>query len=122
VDDRDGNITIEPAGVYGVEARNSHGHGDIELTLPGNASATVDGRTRNGDIVSDFPLAISGDDSKTASGKIGSGQAKVTLSTDVGDVRIKRGETQGTVTAPPKTPAAPKAPKAPKAPAESEEQ
>jgi Putative adhesin/Domain of unknown function (DUF5668) len=123
VDDRDGNITIEPAGVYGVEARNSHGHGDIELTLPSNASATVDGRTRNGDIVSDFPLAISGDDSKTASGKIGGGQAKVTLSTDVGDVRIKRGEqSQGSVPAPPKTPAMPKAPKTPKAPAEPVEQ
>jgi hypothetical protein len=109
--------------VYGVEARNSHGHGDIELTLPSNASATVDGRTRNGDIVSDFPLAISGDDSKTASGKIGGGQAKVTLSTDVGDVRIKRGEqSQGSVPAPPKTPAMPKAPKTPKAPAEPVEQ
>jgi DUF4097 and DUF4098 domain-containing protein YvlB len=123
IDDRDGNISIEPVGVYSVEARNSHGHGDVVVTLPGNASATVDGRTRNGDIVSDFPLSISGDESKTVTGRIGGGQAKITLSTDVGDVRIKRGEEQNAV-APltPATPKVPKAPKAPKAPAEAVEQ
>jgi hypothetical protein len=84
----------------------------------------VDGRTRNGDIVSDFPLNISGDESKTVSGKIGGGQAKIALNTDVGDVRIKRGDqSQGLVPAVPKMPAAPKTPKAPKAaPAEPVEQ
>ncbi len=123
VDDRDGNISIEPAGNYGVEARNSHGHGDIELTLPQNASATVDGRTRNGDIVSDFPLSVNGDESKTISGKIGGGQAKITLNTDVGDLRIKRGDdTQGAAPAPPKAPVTPKQPKTPKAAPESVEQ
>ena len=111
VDNRDGNITIEPAGVYSVDAHNSHGHGDVELTLPGNASATVDGRTRNGDIVSDFPLTISGEDSKTVTGTIGGGHAKIAISTDVGDLRIKRGDVS-TVSAP----AAPKAPKAPVTP------
>ena len=119
VDDRDGNINIEPAGVYNVEARNSSGKGDLELTLPPNASATIDGRTRNGDIVSDFPLSISGDESKTVSGRIGSGTAKIQISTDVGDLRIKRGSLEPP--APPADsaePASPKAPhlKAPKAP------
>jgi DUF4097 and DUF4098 domain-containing protein YvlB len=125
VNDRDGNISIEPAGAYGVEARNSHGHGDIELTLPSNASVTVDGHTRNGDIVSDFPLTVSGDESKTVSGRIGGGQAKITVSTDVGDVRIKRGEeAQGAVPAAPKslTPAVPKPPKTQKTTPEPVEQ
>ena len=48
VEDRDGTISVEPAGVYAVDAKN--GKGDIELTLPPNASATVDGRSRNGDM------------------------------------------------------------------------
>ena len=89
VDDRRGQISIEPAGNYNVEAKN--GKGDVEITLPPNASASVDGHTHNGDIVSDFGLSINGDESKTVSGRIGAGQAKVSLSADVGDVHIKKG-------------------------------
>ena len=74
VDDSRGQISIEPAGAYSVDAKN--GKGDVEVTLPPNASATVDGHTHNGDIVSDYPLAINGDESKTISGRIGSGQSK----------------------------------------------
>ena len=86
------------------------------MTLPPDASAAIDGRTHNGDIVSDFPLEISGDESKTVSGRIGSGQAKITLSADVGDLRIKKGS--GFPAAPP-TPTAdssPTSPPSPKAP------
>ncbi|MDR3751642.1 MAG: DUF4097 family beta strand repeat-containing protein, partial [Terracidiphilus sp.] len=43
VEDRDGRIAIEPAGNYNMEAKNSKG--DVEITLPPNASASVDGRT-----------------------------------------------------------------------------
>ena len=91
VDDRDGNIAIAPAGPFGIEARNTRGKGDIEITLPPNMSATVDGHTQNGDIVSDFPLSITGDESKSVTGRIGGGAAKILLNTDVGDVRIRRG-------------------------------
>lgn len=91
VSDRDGNISVAPAGAFSVEARNNSGHGDVVITLPPNASASVDGRTENGDIVSDYPLAISGDESKSVTGRIGGGAAKIVLSTDVGDLNIKRG-------------------------------
>ncbi len=111
VEDRDGRIAVEPAGNYAVDAKNSKG--DIEVTLPPNASATVDARTRNGEIMTEFGLTVSGDESKTASGKIGSGGAKITLSTDVGDVSIKRGEAFPSA---PNAPASPKAPAAPNAP------
>ncbi len=114
-----GQISVAPAGPYNVEAKN--GKGDVEVTLPPNASATVDGRTHNGDIVSDYGLGISGDESKTVSGKIGTGQSRITLVADVGDLRIKKGE--GFPPVPPTPPAAPasaNAPhlKAPKAPPE----
>jgi DUF4097 and DUF4098 domain-containing protein YvlB len=116
VEDRDGRIVVESAGNYAVEAKNLKG--DVELTLPPNASASVTGSTRNGDIVSDFPLAVSGDESKTVSGKIGAGGPKISLTADNGDIHIKRGDE---VPGPPPTvavPAAPNAPhlKAPKAP------
>jgi Toastrack DUF4097 len=105
VQDRDGRISVEPAGPYSVEARNSKG--DVELTLPPNASGTVDGRTHNGDIVSEFDLNISGDEDKTVSGRIGSGSSKIILSADNGDLRIKKG---------PAFPPAPEARSAPSAP------
>ncbi len=122
VDDRDGTISVEPAGVYAVDAKN--GKGDIELTLPPNASASIDGRSRNGDIVTDYALAVNGDENKTVDGKIGSGAAKIVLSADNGDVHIKKGSAfPATPPAPnmadaPKPPLAPNAPhlKAPKAP------
>ena len=82
-------ISIEPAGAYGVEAKN--GKGDVEVTLPPNASATVSGRhaqRRNGH---GFGLTVSGDEDKTVSGKIGSGAAHIVLSADNGDLHIKKG-------------------------------
>jgi DUF4097 and DUF4098 domain-containing protein YvlB len=108
VSDSRGQISIEPAGSYSVEAKN--GKGDVEVTLPPNASATVDGRTRNGDIVTDFALVVTGDESKTVTGKIGSGQAKISLSADIGDLRIKKGSEF------PGAPLAPVAPAPPNAP------
>jgi len=114
VEDRDGRISIAPAGNFSVEAKNSKG--DVEVSLPPNASATVNGHTRNGDIlVSGYPLTVSGDEAKTVTGRIGSGGAKIVLSADNGDLRIKQGTV---VPAEPSEPALSKAPhlKAQKAP------
>jgi DUF4097 and DUF4098 domain-containing protein YvlB len=118
VEDRDGRIAVEPAGNFGIEAKNRKG--DVEVTLPPNAQATVEGNTRNGDIITDFALAISGDESKTVSGKIGPGGPRLALSAENGDLHIKRGT--GAPPPPPavaaEPPPAPNAPhlKAPKAP------
>lgn len=116
VEDRDGNITLSPAGSFAIEARNTSGKGDLEVTLPPNVSATIDGRTHNGDIVSDFPLSINGEESKSIAGKIGGGSAKIVLSTDVGDLHLKRATdvppppSSAGILAPSKAPASPEAP------------
>ncbi len=102
VEDRNGTISVEPAGAYGIEAQNEKG--DIEVTLPPNASATVDGRTRNGDILTDYGLTINGDESKTVTGRIGSGATKFVLNTDNGDLRIKKGSAFPATPPPPHTP------------------
>jgi DUF4097 and DUF4098 domain-containing protein YvlB len=104
VEDRDGRIAIEPAGAFGIEAKNSKG--DVEVTLPPNASAKVDARTRNGDIVSEYAIAASEGENKAASFTIGSGATRIVLSAENGDVRIKKGSAY---------PAAPAAPNAPAA-------
>lgn len=89
IENRDGTVSVAPAGPFGVEAHNSKG--DIEISLPPNASATVTGNAHNGDIVSDYPMNVSGDQNKSVTGRIGAGTAKIVLSADNGDVRIKRG-------------------------------
>jgi len=109
VEDRDGRIAVEPAGSFAVEAKNRKG--DVELRLPPNARASISGNTRNGDVVSDFPLSISGDESKTVSGSIGAGGPKVTLEAENGDIHIKRGDD-----VPPEPPAAAATPASPSAP------
>ena len=114
VENRAGSITIAPAGVYGIEAKNSKG--DVEITLPPNAAGVVDGRTHNGDIVTDFPLEVNGDQDKTVSGKIGAGGPRINLSSDNGDLGIKKGSgfppapSTASVPNPPKPPAPPNAP------------
>jgi DUF4097 and DUF4098 domain-containing protein YvlB len=89
VEDRDGRVSVEPAGAFNVEAKNSKG--DVELTLPPNGSGSVDGRTHNGDIVTEFSLSVSGDQDKSVTGKIGSGSSRIVLSASNGDLRIKKG-------------------------------
>jgi DUF4097 and DUF4098 domain-containing protein YvlB len=111
VEDRDGRIAVEPAGPYAVDAKNSKG--DVEITLPPNASATVDGHTHNGDIVTDYGLAIGGDQDKTVTGRIGSGAVRIVLSSDNGDLRIKKGPAFPSAPPPPNAQIAPPAPAAP---------
>lgn len=114
VENRDGRISVEPAGVYAVEAKNSKG--DVEITLPPNAAGVVDGHTHNGEIVTDFALQVSGEEDKTISGKIGAGGPRIYLSSDNGDLGIKKGSafppapSTANVPAPPKTPTPPNAP------------
>ncbi|HEV2133028.1 MAG TPA: DUF4097 family beta strand repeat-containing protein [Terracidiphilus sp.] len=111
VQDSTGDVSVAPAGVYSVQASNSKG--DVELTLPPNAAGTVDGRTQNGDIVSDYALAISGDENKTVTGKIGAGGPKIVLSSENGDLRIRKGSP---VPPTPPTPPAPGAPNSSRVP------
>ena len=112
IESSNGTISVAPAESYNVDARNDKG--DIELTLPPDASATVNGQTHNGDIVTDYGLTISGDENKTVSGKIGSGTAHIQLSTSNGDLHIKKGSAfPAAAPAAGKTPNAPAAPNAP---------
>ena len=117
VEDRDAQVHLEMAGSYQVEVKNTKG--DVEVTLPADASASVTGHTHNGDIVSDFPLAISGDENKTVTGNIGRGGPELTLSTEHADLRIRKGA--DTTAVPPVAPApkvtpVPGTPKVPGAP------
>ncbi|WP_420237868.1 DUF4097 family beta strand repeat-containing protein [Telmatobacter bradus] len=110
VQDRDGRIAIESIGNFSVEAHNNKG--DVEVTLPPTASAKVQVSSRNGDVVSDFAAPNFGAaTTKAATFTIGGGAARIVLSADNGDVRLKRGSNSAvTIPTAPKAPATPSAP------------
>ena len=66
-------------------------------------AGTVNGHTHNGDIMTDFGLSVSGDEDKTVTGKIGAGGQKIELSSNEGDVHIKRGPAFPATPPPPAT-------------------
>lgn len=123
ITDSDGTVSLSLAGDYPAQVRNNKG--DIEISLPPGLGYQVNGQTHNGDIVSDFPLTISGDQNKTVSGTIGKGGATITLMTENADLHLSKGPS-----APPRpplsslpfvpglpgSPAAPHPPAAPNAP------
>lgn len=90
VEDSDGRVEMDMAGSYPTEVKNNKG--DIEIAIPAGANLQVNGRTHNGDIVSDFPLTISGNDSKTITGAIGKGGVQLTLTDENADLRLRKGD------------------------------
>jgi hypothetical protein len=100
VETRNGRIAVEPAGAYSVDARNNSGN--VEVTLPPNASASVNARAHNGEIVSDYAISSNKteDENKQTWFTIGSGASRIVLSASNGDVRIKKGPGFPSVPAP----------------------
>lgn len=115
VENRDGRIAIEPTGSYSIDAKNTKG--DVELTLPPNASVNVEAHTRNGEIVNDYGNTgeVGGNGSAGTSFRIGSGGPKVLLSAENGDVHIKKGSGFVAPPTPPRIADAPVPPKSPEA-------
>lgn len=114
IEDRDGRVELDMAGAYQVEVKDNKG--DVEVSLPPGVNQTVDMRTHNGDIVSDFPLQISGDENKTMSGNIGNGGPRLVLSTEHADLGLHKGDAAGPLPPLPavgSTKALPPAPKVP---------
>ena len=120
VEDSDGRVELDMAGSYPVEVKNNKG--DIEIAVPAGANLQVNGRTHNGDIVSDFPLTISGDDNKTITGAIGKGGPQLTLTNENADLRLRKGSSAPpapppvSAAPPPNAPAIPNAPLPPGVP------
>jgi hypothetical protein len=70
-------------------------HGDASLTLPDNVDAIVDGHTVAGDIMTDYPLVVSGKFASHAiAGTLGKGGRHLKLTTVTGDVELRRLEAE----------------------------
>jgi len=71
----------------------SNRHGEIRLELPSNAGFEFQGSTRHGEVSSEFgeiTVNTSDKNSNRATGKVGRGGAKIQVSTDSGDISIRK--------------------------------
>ena len=80
----------------------------ITLTLPGNANFSINAAANGGDLNTDFPLNVTGDDEhRTATGQVGTGGVKIELTAHHGDISVKKG---GNLVMPPVPPVPPMPP------------
>jgi hypothetical protein len=93
--------TAPPLGNVTVENRN----GSVSMSVPEQASFTVQARTNNGDVENDFSLPSQESDSqKNFSGTIGKGGALIRINTTEGDIALRKASLQPLPTLPPMPP------------------
>jgi len=67
------------------------GNGRVRISVPSNFAAEIDASTGNGEVVSDFPITVTGRLSKShIRGTIGSGGPRIRLSSGNGTIELLR--------------------------------
>lgn len=117
ISDDHGDISLEStsAATLGNLDLTTH-HGDVHLRLPPKANFQYQVATRHGDISSDFEnvRSESHTGASNATGTVGKGGVKITVTSDTGDIEI--GKTDASIAAPPEPPAPPQPPAKPAKP------
>ena len=86
-----GDITYDGTIQNGGRYELSTHQGDLAITMPENANATVSVNTFNGTFESDYPVTLSGRNQRRKfSFTIGNGSARVDLESFGGDIRLAR--------------------------------
>jgi DUF4097 and DUF4098 domain-containing protein YvlB len=86
-----GDITFDGAIQNGGRYELSTHQGDIAITMPETANATVSVNTFNGSFESDYPVTLTGKNQRRKfSFTIGNGSARVDLESFGGDIRLAR--------------------------------
>jgi beta-lactamase regulating signal transducer with metallopeptidase domain len=82
---------IAPKDMAGGDVKLVTNLGDIEFTAPRDLSAKFQVQTKMGEIKSELPLQISKPDmfKRTTEGTIGSGQANINMTTEMGKINLK---------------------------------
>jgi hypothetical protein len=74
----------------------STGNGRIRLQVPSDFEAEIDASTGNGDVVSDFPITLTGRLSKShVRGRIGNGGPRVRLISGNGQIELLKSDSRG---------------------------
>ncbi|HET7042557.1 MAG TPA: DUF4097 family beta strand repeat-containing protein [Gemmatimonadales bacterium] len=87
----DGNIRWTGALAAGGTFRFTTHDGDLTLTLPGEPDATVSVDTFDGSLESDWPVTLHGTSQRKMNFTLGTGRARLELSSFDGTIGLKRG-------------------------------
>ena len=93
IEDNNSDIELTPGKLPLGNIQITNRRGRIQLVLPANAAFQLDAHASRGEISSDFPglnIESRAHDS-TATGAIGSGGPQIRLSTERGDIEIRKG-------------------------------
>ncbi len=118
VSDTNGTIdvaSVTPLGDVVVNDRT----GSVTVTVPEGAGFSVDAQTTGGDISNDFGFSVlEANHRNSVSAKVGTGKAKISISTTHGDVAVRKGSAAVSEPAPesPQTPEIPETPAKPAKP------
>jgi len=87
----DRNATVEITSKIPVGAMDVNNvHGDIELTVPANASFQLNAESVGGEVSSDFGTQSDNNNHATATATVGKGGPQVRLRTDHATIRIQK--------------------------------
>ncbi|HVW78030.1 MAG TPA: DUF4097 family beta strand repeat-containing protein [Alloacidobacterium sp.] len=109
IENNNGDVSLTTAAPLGnLEITNRTG--DISVTIPENTSFSINASNADGELHTDFPLAMTNSgDRKTAQGQVGNGGPHLELTTNHGDIQIRKSGPGAPLAppAPPKPPAPP---------------
>jgi len=110
LEDENGSIELRVNSLGNVKVQNRKG--DIEITLPAKAAFSLDARSREGEVNSDFSeLKVdNGDHQAIATGTVGGGGPHLQVANEHGNIEIRKGSAVAT-TPPVPPPSSPKPPK-----------
>jgi DUF4097 and DUF4098 domain-containing protein YvlB len=108
VENNNGDVSLTTALPLG-NIQISNRTGNISITLPENAAFSINASNADGDLHTDFPLTMTNSgDRKSVQGQVGNGGPNLELTTEHGDLQIRKGGMS--VPAPPSPPAVPEPP------------
>ena len=111
LEDENGSIELRVNSLGNVKVQNRKG--DIEITLPAKAAFSLDARSREGEVNSDFSeLKVdNGDHQAIATGTVGGGGPHLQVANEHGNIEIRKGSAVATTPPVPPPPSSPKPPK-----------
>jgi DUF4097 and DUF4098 domain-containing protein YvlB len=93
VENSNGSVEVHSAKLGAIEITNRTG--DVQVVVPENSNFQVEASTRNGEFQTDFPgLKVSTqNDDASASGTVGTGGPKLTISNEHGNIELRKAGT-----------------------------
>jgi DUF4097 and DUF4098 domain-containing protein YvlB len=92
VEDSNGSVEVHAGKLPLGSMQIDNSKGDIQVVLPAQAAFSLQARTRDGDIATDFnQITVSSNNGQsTASGSVGRGSSRLDINNEYGSIEIRK--------------------------------